>query len=73
MKTKRNQAIKCLSDGSVNVLIANDVTACELDINNVSYVFNFYLPLTSNSYFHRILGILGVPDTHGREDWPLHH
>ncbi|MFB6434556.1 MAG: ATP-dependent RNA helicase SrmB [Candidatus Malihini olakiniferum] len=54
VQAKRNQAIKNLRDGLVNVLIATDVAARGLDINDVSHVFNFDLPLTADTYLHRI-------------------
>ncbi|MGK2959921.1 MAG: ATP-dependent RNA helicase SrmB [Candidatus Malihini olakiniferum] len=54
VQAKRNQAIKFLSDGLVNVLISTDVAARGLDIKDVSHVFNFDLPLTADTYLHRI-------------------
>lgn len=54
VQAKRNQAITRLSEGLVNVLIATDVAARGLDINDVSHVFNFDLPLTADIYLHRI-------------------
>lgn len=54
LQAKRNQAITRLSEGLVNVLIATDVAAHGLDINDVSHVFNFDLPLTADIYLHRI-------------------
>ncbi|MGK2946415.1 MAG: ATP-dependent RNA helicase SrmB [Candidatus Malihini olakiniferum] len=54
VQAKRNQAIKCVNDGVVNVLIATDVAARGLDINDVSHVFNFDLPLTGDTYLHRV-------------------
>ncbi|WP_350238787.1 ATP-dependent RNA helicase SrmB [Pectobacterium colocasium] len=54
VQAKRNEAIKRLSDGRVNVLVATDVAARGIDINDVSHVFNFDLPRTSDTYLHRI-------------------
>ncbi|MEE3663816.1 ATP-dependent RNA helicase SrmB [Brenneria sp. g21c3] len=54
VQTKRNEAIKRLSDGRVNVLVATDVAARGIDINDVSHVFNFDLPRTADTYLHRI-------------------
>lgn len=54
MQAKRNEAIKRLSDGRVNVLVATDIAARGIDINDVSHVFNFDLPRTSDTYLHRI-------------------
>ena len=38
---KRNEAIKRLTEGRVNVLVATDVAARGIDIPDVSHVFNF--------------------------------
>ncbi|MFP1872851.1 ATP-dependent RNA helicase SrmB [Lonsdalea quercina] len=54
VQAKRNEAIKRLSDGRVNVLVATDIAARGLDINDVSHVFNFDLPRTADTYLHRI-------------------
>ncbi|RRO04137.1 ATP-dependent RNA helicase SrmB [Pectobacterium aquaticum] len=54
VQAKRNEAFKRLSDGRVNVLVATDIAARGIDINDVSHVFNFDLPRTSDTYLHRI-------------------
>ncbi|MBE5204205.1 ATP-dependent RNA helicase SrmB [Pectobacterium sp. FL60-S17] len=54
VQAKRNEAIKRLSDGRVNVLVATDIAARGIDIDDVSHVFNFDLPRTSDTYLHRI-------------------
>lgn len=54
VQAKRNEAIKRLSEGRVGVLIATDVAARGIDIDNVSHVFNFDLPRTADIYLHRI-------------------
>ncbi|MEI2267131.1 ATP-dependent RNA helicase SrmB [Erwinia sp. CGal63] len=51
---KRNEAIKRVVDGRVNVLVATDVAARGIDIDDVSHVFNFDLPRTADIYLHRI-------------------
>ncbi|EXU74899.1 MULTISPECIES: ATP-dependent RNA helicase SrmB [Erwinia] len=51
---KRNEAIKRVVDGRVNVLVATDVAARGIDIDDVSHVFNFDLPRTADTYLHRI-------------------
>nr|WP_024965427.1 ATP-dependent RNA helicase SrmB [Pantoea sp. IMH] len=51
---KRNEAIKRVVDGRVNVLVATDIAARGIDIEDVSHVFNFDLPRTSDTYLHRI-------------------
>ena len=54
VQAKRNEAVKRMTDGRVNVLVATDVAARGLDINDVSHVFNFDLPRTADTYLHRI-------------------
>lgn len=54
VQVKRNEAIKRLTDGRVNVLIATDVAARGIDIPDVSHVFNFDMPRTADTYLHRI-------------------
>ncbi|AOR62124.1 ATP-dependent RNA helicase SrmB [Pectobacterium wasabiae] len=54
VQAKRNEAIKRMSDGRVNVLVATDIAARGIDINDVSHVFNFDLPRTADTYLHRI-------------------
>ena len=54
VQIKRNEAIKRLTDGRVNVLIATDVAARGIDIPDVSHVFNFDMPRTADTYLHRI-------------------
>ncbi|ELQ6021203.1 ATP-dependent RNA helicase SrmB [Cronobacter turicensis] len=54
VQVKRNEAIKRLTDGRVNVLIATDVAARGIDIPDVSHVINFDMPRTADTYLHRI-------------------
>ena len=54
VQAKRNEAIKRLTDGRVNVLVATDVAARGIDIVDVSHVFNFDMPRTADTYLHRI-------------------
>ena len=54
VQIKRTEAIKRLTDGRVNVLIATDVAARGIDIPDVSHVFNFDLPRSGDTYLHRI-------------------
>ncbi len=51
---KRNEAIKRLTEGRVNVLVATDVAARGIDIPDVSHVFNFDMPRSGDTYLHRI-------------------
>ncbi|MFH8132831.1 ATP-dependent RNA helicase SrmB [Pantoea osteomyelitidis] len=54
VQVKRNEAIKRLVEGRVNVLVATDVAARGIDIDDVSHVFNFDMPRTADTYLHRI-------------------
>lgn len=54
VQMKRTEAIRRLTDGRVNVLIATDVAARGIDIPEVSHVFNFDMPRTADTYLHRI-------------------
>ena len=51
---KRESLLKQFQDGESAVLVATDVAARGLHIPEVSHVFNFDLPQTSEDYVHRI-------------------
>ncbi len=51
---KRQQALSLFKRGEVQSLVATDVAARGLDINNVSHVINFDVPATYDDYVHRI-------------------
>ncbi len=51
---KRNQAMSRFKNGEVNILIATDVAARGIDVDNISHVINFDMPRTSDVYLHRI-------------------
>ncbi|WP_321313526.1 DEAD/DEAH box helicase [Halarcobacter sp.] len=51
---QREEAINSFKKGKLEVLIATDVAARGLDVNDVSHVFNYHLPFDSESYVHRI-------------------
>jgi len=61
----REAVIKRLREGTLDTLIATDVAARGLDIDNVSLVVNFDLPFDSESYIHRI-GRTGRAGQRGR-------
>ncbi len=50
----RNKALEQFTDGSVRVLVATDVAARGLDIDDLPYVVNFHLPFLAEDYVHRI-------------------
>jgi ATP-dependent RNA helicase DeaD len=51
---QREEVIKSFKAGKVLILVATDVAARGLDIDNVSHVFNYHIPLDPESYVHRI-------------------
>jgi ATP-dependent RNA helicase RhlE len=50
----RSRALADFKRGIVRALVATDVAARGLDINQLPHVFNFELPETSEDYVHRI-------------------
>ncbi len=50
----RERTLKGFRDGRVRVLVATDIAARGLDIDDVSHVFNFELPNVPEIYVHRI-------------------
>ncbi|WP_343463614.1 ATP-dependent RNA helicase SrmB [Pantoea sp.] len=54
VQANRNEAIKRINDGRVNVLVATDVAARGIDIDDVTHVINFDMPRTADTYLHRI-------------------
>lgn len=50
----RNKALTDFREGKVRVLVATDVAARGLDIDDLSYVVNFHLPFLAEDYVHRV-------------------
>lgn len=53
-QSKRINAITMLHKKGIGILVATDVASRGLDINNISHVYNYELPQTSDDYVHRI-------------------
>ena len=51
---QREEAIKAFKTSKLEILIATDVAARGLDVNDVTHVFNYRLPFDGESYVHRI-------------------
>lgn len=51
---KRNNAVSRLRKAEVNVLVATDVAARGLDIDDISHVINYDMPRKADIYLHRI-------------------
>ena len=50
----RQRALKDFKQGKINVLVATDIAARGIDIENVSHIINFELPNVPEDYIHRI-------------------
>ena len=60
----RFQALSRFTKGEVQVLIATDVAARGLDVDNITHVINFDMPYKADTYVHRI-GRTGRAGTKG--------
>ncbi|MGE0207353.1 MAG: DEAD/DEAH box helicase [Candidatus Babeliales bacterium] len=64
-QSQRNKALSLFKKGNVNILLATDVVARGIDIDDISHVINFDLPQTHEDYIHRI-GRTGRADKVGQ-------
>ena len=53
-QSARQQALAAFRNGKVKVLVATDIAARGIDVDGISHVVNFELPLEPESYVHRI-------------------
>lgn len=53
-QAKRSKIMEHFHKGKVGVLVCTDVAARGLDIKNVSHVYNYDIPKTSEEYIHRV-------------------
>ena len=53
-QSARQKALKSFKKGAIQVLVATDVAARGIDVNNVTHVINYQAPKTYDSYIHRI-------------------
>lgn len=51
---QREEVIRSFKGGQLEILVATDVAARGLDVNDVSHVINYHIPLETESYVHRI-------------------
>ncbi|VFP87346.1 ATP-dependent RNA helicase DeaD [Candidatus Erwinia haradaeae] len=61
----REQTLERLKDGRLDILIATDVAARGLDVERISFVINYDIPMDVESYVHRI-GRTGRAGRRGR-------
>jgi ATP-dependent RNA helicase DeaD len=54
VQTQRERTIKHLKEGKLDILVATDVAARGLDVERISHVVNFDIPIDTESYVHRI-------------------
>lgn len=50
----REKSVENLKEGRIDVLVATDVAARGLDVERISHVFNYDIPMDTESYVHRI-------------------
>ena len=50
---ERECAVSMLNNGSVNVIVATDLAARGLDIEQVSHIIHYHLPVSEEAYIHR--------------------
>jgi len=62
---QRETVIKGFKQNSVKVLVATDVAARGIHVDNISHVFNYHIPFDPESYVHRI-GRTGRAGTKGK-------
>lgn len=53
-QSSRNEAMKAFKEGSIHVLVASDIAARGLDIEDLPVVINFHVPTNPEDYIHRI-------------------
>lgn len=53
-QTARQNALSNFKDGKIRVLVATDIAARGIDIDQLEYVVNYELPNISETYIHRI-------------------
>ncbi|WP_010278289.1 DEAD/DEAH box helicase [Paenibacillus senegalensis] len=53
-QAKREQVMKRFREAKLQVLVATDVAARGLDVEGVTHVFNYDMPLDTESYIHRV-------------------
>ena len=53
-QTARQRALRDFKSGKIRVLVATDIAARGIDVENVTHVINYELPNEPESYVHRI-------------------
>lgn len=53
-KKARKKALQDFKSGKINLLVASDIAARGLDIEDVDYVFSYDIPEETDNYLHRV-------------------
>ena len=53
-QAKRTETLERFKNGEITLLVASDVAARGIDVNDLSHVFNFDVPTHAEDYVHRI-------------------
>jgi ATP-dependent RNA helicase RhlE len=53
-QSQRNSALASFRSGQVQVLVATDVAARGIDVDDISFVINYEVPATGEDYIHRV-------------------
>lgn len=53
-QSQRNQTLEDFKNGKITILVASDVAARGLDVDGLSLVVNFDVPMNAEDYVHRI-------------------
>ncbi len=53
-QNQRQAALNGFKDGRYQIMVATDIAARGLDVENISHVINFDMPDTADAYIHRI-------------------
>ncbi len=64
-QSKRTETLERFKNGDIRLLVASDVAARGLDVQGMSHVFNFDVPIHAEDYVHRI-GRTGRAGREGR-------
>jgi ATP-dependent RNA helicase DeaD len=63
-QVQRERTVEQLKSGKLDILVATDVAARGLDVERISHVVNYDIPIDTESYVHRI-GRTGRAGRHG--------